>query len=1098
MWLAYLLVLQPCHAEEGKNYFRKALSKHHISKIIPASEEHQTFATEEPIVAGVFEQDYNALVALYNATDGANWTNNTGWLEEGGDVKDWYGVTVADGRVIIISLTSNNLSGQIPEEVSGLNAVQYLYLSGNQLSGSIPPEIGNLSGLKTLWLSYNQLSGTIPGEIGNLSSLEFLHLSDNQLEDQVPAEIGNLSQLQILDLPHNDLSGVLPTEIGNLSALKTLKLSFNELSASIPSEIGTLTSIEELNLSYNQLSGMIPSQVGNLTKLQSLSLHGNQLTGAIPVEIGNLIELNALNLDNNELDGPIPTEIWGLVNLQYLSLYGNQLTGTIPAEVGNLSSLISLLVADNMLSGLIPAELGALTNLNSLWLQGNLFSGTVPAEIGNLTNLTELQLGSNKFTGSLPSELGNLQSLRILNVYSNPFTGLLPQSLTNLDELGGIYGSFNYSGTYMCEPEDQEWAGWKAGRNITANNLVCSSTDLYVFRIEGEEANIDLANLTISLNLPGVDISATAAEFVVAAGASVKIGEESQVSGVTINNFSQPLTYTVTSEDGLESVEWTVHITNQSIIAGVFEQDYNALIALYNATNGTNWNNNAGWLLEGVEVRDWWGIAVNENRVTYIYSANNNLTGFIPEEIGNLTGLQYVDFNNNHLTGTIPSQIGSLPKLITFQVGGNQLSGSIPDEIGNLSNLQYLALNNNQLTGAIPVEISNLSPLLNLNLAFNQLSGTIPAEIGNLNSLQLLTFSVNQLSGVIPVEIGNLSNLENLWLASNQLTGTIPVEIGSLTNLSGLLLDGNSLTGSLPSELGNLQNLKNLNLSNNPIKGAIPQSFANLDYLAAEFNSFSYSGTNLCEPQNQEWLDWKTGRNITGSGIVCGATDLYVFRLEGIDAHIDPVTFTISLNLPGAEISATAAEFVVATGASATIGGVPQVSGTTVNDFSQPLTYTITSEDGQESVEWTVNITNQSIVAGIIEQDYNALVAFYNATGGANWTNNTGWLQEGVEAQDWYGVGVSQNRVRSISLVGNNLSGSIPDEIGNLSVVQSLYLDNNNLSGVIPAEIGNLSELQTLQLSDNQLSGTIPIEIGIEIQRLHNTKVPDFIGDRSG
>jgi hypothetical protein len=60
----------------------------------------------------------NALVALYNSTDGANWTDNTGWLQTDTPCS-WYGVECDNGHVFSINLNSNNLMGSIPPELGG-------------------------------------------------------------------------------------------------------------------------------------------------------------------------------------------------------------------------------------------------------------------------------------------------------------------------------------------------------------------------------------------------------------------------------------------------------------------------------------------------------------------------------------------------------------------------------------------------------------------------------------------------------------------------------------------------------------------------------------------------------------------------------------------------------------------------------------------------------------------------------------------------------------------------------------------------------------------------------------------------------------------
>ena len=62
--------------------------------------------------------------------------------------------------------------------------------------------------------------------------------------------------------------------------------------------------------------------------------------------------------------------------------------------------------------------------------------------------------------------------------------------------------------------------------------------------------------------------------------------------------------------------------------------------------------------------------------------------------------------------------------------------------------------------------------------------------------------------------------------------------------------------------------------------------------------------------------------------------------------------------------------------------------------------------------------------------------------------------------------------------LGANQLTSIPPEIGNLTKLTALWLDGNSLTGAIPSEIGNLTNLASLKLSDNNLTGTIPSIIG--------------------
>ncbi len=181
--------------------------------------------------------DRDALIALYHATDGPNWTNNTNWLSEK-PLREWYGIgTDSDGRVTEVELSENRLTGIIPREIGRLNNLRSFYLVNNQLTGSIPPEIGQLSDLVYFGLSHNQLTGVIPPEIGRLVNLSALYLADNQLTGSIPPEIGKLRNLVHLLLFENQLSGQVPPEIGMLTDLTFLGLSNNNMTGPIPREL---------------------------------------------------------------------------------------------------------------------------------------------------------------------------------------------------------------------------------------------------------------------------------------------------------------------------------------------------------------------------------------------------------------------------------------------------------------------------------------------------------------------------------------------------------------------------------------------------------------------------------------------------------------------------------------------------------------------------------------------------------------------------------------------------------------------------------------------------------------------------------------------
>ena len=177
--------------------------------------------------------DRAALVALYNATGGADWTNNTNWLSNEA-LSEWHRVeTDEDGRVTALRLVANGLSGEIPAELGNLTNLQSLSLSANELSGEIPEELANLANLRRLDLLQNGLSGEIPAELGDLANLQYLYLSENELSGKIPARLGNLTNLEDLFLNRNELSGPLPLTLSALSQLLVLDIRETTLCAPV-------------------------------------------------------------------------------------------------------------------------------------------------------------------------------------------------------------------------------------------------------------------------------------------------------------------------------------------------------------------------------------------------------------------------------------------------------------------------------------------------------------------------------------------------------------------------------------------------------------------------------------------------------------------------------------------------------------------------------------------------------------------------------------------------------------------------------------------------------------------------------------------------
>jgi hypothetical protein len=219
--------------------------------------------------------EYEALVRLYNATNGNNWTVRWDLNAPPGT---WRGVDIENGRVVSINLQDNNLTGDISEvfgnDQTPFPFLKYLNLSNNHLTGSIPEWITNLHTLEYLDLSKNRLGGAVPARIAALRNLVTLWLSFNEFTS-VDAAIGELSQLRFLFIDNNNI-GQLPESIGSLNRVETFIFRNNQIST-LPSSIGQMLALVYLDFAFNQVEEL-PESLLQLRNLQQLLFHNNQIS----------------------------------------------------------------------------------------------------------------------------------------------------------------------------------------------------------------------------------------------------------------------------------------------------------------------------------------------------------------------------------------------------------------------------------------------------------------------------------------------------------------------------------------------------------------------------------------------------------------------------------------------------------------------------------------------------------------------------------------------------------------------------------------------------------------------------------------------------
>ncbi len=465
--------------------------------------------------------------------------------------------------------------------------------------------------------------------------------------------------------------------------------------------------------------------------------------------------------------------------------------------------------------------------------------------------------------------------------------------------------------------------------------------------------------------------------------------------------------------------------------------DRDALIALYEATGGPNWDRQANWL-GNAPLGSWEGVSVNaEGRVTGLNLVSNGLAGHLPPELGWLTELTSLDLRINSLGGHLPPEIARLRALQRLKLGRNNFTGAIPQEFHRLAALTELELDDNALTGPIPPGLATLTELTVLELDRNRLAGPIPASLGNLSKLEVLVLGSGNLTGSIPPEIGQLHRLRVLDLGGNNITGSIPPELGRLSNLTHLSLGSNKLSGAIPSDLSRLRDLSELSLSGNELTGSIPPELGQLRSLRRlELRFNGLAGPIPPELGRMAALEsLLLDHNLLTGSIPTEFGGLY--NLGILWLHENLLTGPIPAKVGSLQ---TLVQLITYGNDGLCIPGV--------------AAFAMWAEKRPEA-----DLCNAA--------DRAALAKLFESTGGSDWNDSQGWLG-GPLLERWRGVVTdSTGRVLELDLSNNGLAGRLPSDFGDgLDRLAVLRIGDNALSGPL------LSSLAGLALQEFDYAGT--------------------------
>ncbi|CAB78430.1 putative disease resistance protein [Arabidopsis thaliana] len=559
------------------------------------------------------------------------------------------------GKVVELDLMSSCLNGPLRSNSSlfRLQHLQSLELSSNNISGILPDSIGNLKYLRSLSFRTCHLFGKIPSSLGSLSYLTHLDLSYNDFTSEGPDSGGNLNRLTDLQLVLLNLSSVTWIDLGSnqlkgrgivdfsiflhLKSLCSLDLSYlNTRSMVDLSFFSHLMSLDELDLSGINLK--ISSTLSFPSATGTLILASCNIV-EFPKFLENQTSLFYLDISANHIEGQVPEWLWRLPTLSFVNIAQNSFSGELPMLP---NSIYSFIASDNQFSGEIPRTVCELVSLNTLVLSNNKFSGSIPRCFENFKTISILHLRNNSLSGVFPKEIIS-ETLTSLDVGHNWLSGQLPKSLIKCTDLEFLNVEDNRI--------NDKFPFW-----------LRSLSNLQILVLRSNEFYGPIFSLEDSLSFPKLrifDIS------------------ENHFTGVLPSDY-------FAGWSAMSSVVDIFDTTPQVHILGVFQGYYHNSVVLTN--KGLNMElvgsgftiyktiDVSGNRLEG-DIPESIGIL---KELIVLNMSNNAFTGHIPPSLSNLSNLQSLDLSQNRLSGSIPPELGKLTFLEWMNFSYNRLEGPIP------------------------------------------------------------------------------------------------------------------------------------------------------------------------------------------------------------------------------------------------------------------------------------------------------------------------------------------------------------------------------------------------------------------------------------